>query len=80
MGESSESYWAQPNWIDFLVTFSDQTTRTIRSRGVALDGEDLLFFNHWTESGGTPIGTRVAASRVIEVTTTALPKGAFPWQ
>ena len=61
-------------WLDFTISHEDGSEVTLRSRGVALDGDDLVFFNHWSDRGGVPVGTRLAARRVRAVTTDGVPR------
>jgi hypothetical protein len=63
--------------MDFQLQFTDGSIQTIRARGVALDGEYLLFFNHWASEGGIPKATKVPVAGVETVTTAATPTGAW---
>lgn len=65
---------ARRHWIDFSITQEDGTIVTLRSRGVALDGDDLVFFNNWSSRGGPPLGTRIKGLRVRAVTTDGVPR------
>ena len=61
-------------WIDFTISHEDGTEVKLRSRGVALDGDELVFFNNWHDAGGAPIGTRIRTARVRGVTTDGVPR------
>lgn len=62
------------HWIDFSVEHADGTLIKLRSRGLALDGDDLVFFNNWSSHGGAPVGTRIKQSRVKAVRTDGVPR------
>ena len=61
-------------WLDFTISHEDGTEVRLRSRGVALDGDELVFFNNWHDAGGAPIGTRIKAVRVHGVATDGVPR------
>jgi hypothetical protein len=65
---------ARRHWIDFSIAHEDGSVVRLRSRGVALDGDDLVFFNNWSSHGGPPLGTRIRQVRVKAVTTDGVPR------
>jgi hypothetical protein len=70
-----DNLYDQPRWMDFTVAYRDGSAGKIRALGLALDGDDLLFFNHWAQQS-PPAGTRVPRANVISITTDAAPRAA----
>jgi len=67
----AKRFWPPPARIDFRVDLVDGTHLDVPAVGVAVDGDDLLFFSRWSDAGGVPSGSRVARARVTAVTTVA---------
>lgn len=67
----AKRFWPPPVTIDFRVDMVDGSHLDVSAVGVAVDGDDLLFFSRWSERGGLPIANRVPRERVTAVTTAA---------
>lgn len=71
MSGEARRFWPPPPKIDFRVDLVDGTHLNVPAVGMAVDGDHLLFFSRWSESGGMPTGNRVPRERVVTVTTEA---------
>ena len=64
-------------FLDFVIEFTDgiDTLRrsTVRALGVAVDGDEVVFFNQWPTE--TLVGVRIPLTRIRRVTTNAEAKG-----
>ena len=68
----AKRFWPPPLSIDFRVDLVDGTHLDVPAVGVAVDGDDLVFFSRWSERGGVPMGSRLPRERVAAVTTAAM--------
>lgn len=73
MADTSEDE-RRRHWVDFVIDHEDGSRIQIRSRGFALDGDDLVFFNNWGGQGRAPLGTRIKHRRVKSVTSDGVPR------
>ena len=64
-----ESIYLEKRWTDFVVDMVSGDPVRIRALGVAMDGDQVVFFNHWPTGGSRPVGTRIERSRLVSVTT-----------
>ena len=70
MPDDTTSIYMEKRWTTFVVEMVGGSPAAVRALGMGMDGDEVVFFNHWPSSGGPPrAGTRIKRTRVLSVTT-----------